>query len=102
MRNNVEYDPVILADLRSELLQIENQEGKTIICGNKSYSIKELLDEIDRKTEIGLMHYKMHVGLRYETLPKSPKGLSLKEVSFNVRIELEAEKLGLEKSLQRH
>ncbi|MEK6945419.1 MAG: hypothetical protein AABW63_01360 [Nanoarchaeota archaeon] len=102
MADNVEYDPVILANLRSELLQIKNQDEKTVFCGSKSYSIKELLDEISRKTEIGLEHYRMHVDYKYATLPKSPKGLSLKEVSFNVRIELAAERLGLEKKFQRH
>ena len=99
MTENVEYDPLILADLRAELLKIENKNGKTIIVGNRKYSVNDALDEISRKSEFGMEIYRMHVGVKYSDIPKSPKSLTLKDISFNVRVEAEAKRLGIERNL---
>ena len=70
-----------------------------IVVGDRKYSANDVLEELDKKSEGGMDFYKSHVWINYVALPKSPEGLSMKEISYNSCIEREAKRLGLEKNL---
>lgn len=92
---DIEYNPLILAELKRELRQIGNKTGKDMGWGTRNYSVNDILNGLEKGSKLGDDHYMSYVQTQYWMLPKSPKGLRFKEISHMVLIEQEAKRLGL-------